>query len=65
MYVCICNAVTEREVRDCVRGGVCSVDELSMQLGVGAGCGRCRPSAEELLREGAREADAGACALTR
>ena len=61
MYVCICNAVTEREVRDCVRGGVCSVDELSMQLGVGAGCGRCRSHAEALVGEAM--ADREGCAV--
>jgi bacterioferritin-associated ferredoxin len=51
LYVCICNAVTEKAVRDCVAGGCCSLDELAMELGVGAGCGRCRDCAGDVLRE--------------
>jgi bacterioferritin-associated ferredoxin len=51
MYVCICNAVTERAVRECARKGACSLEDLAFQLGVGAGCGRCRECAAELLKE--------------
>ena len=51
MYVCICNAVTEKAVRECVAGGCCSLDELAMELGVGTGCGRCRDCASDVLRE--------------
>jgi bacterioferritin-associated ferredoxin len=51
MYVCLCNAVTQRQVEDCARAGVSSVEELTAQLGVGAGCGRCRDCATELLAE--------------
>ena len=55
MYICICNAVTEKAVRECARNGTCSVD-LAYELGVGAGCGRCRDCAREVLRE-ARDAE--------
>ena len=51
MYICICNAITEREVRECVRRGCCSMDELSVELGVGTCCGRCRPAASDILSE--------------
>jgi bacterioferritin-associated ferredoxin len=51
MYICVCNAITEREVRECVRSGCCSMDELSAELGVGTCCGRCRPMAKEILDE--------------
>ncbi len=51
MYVCICNAVTEREIRECACKGATSVDDLTLQLGVGAGCGRCKQCATELLEE--------------
>jgi bacterioferritin-associated ferredoxin len=50
MYLCICNAVTEKAVLECAAQGARSVEELSFQLGVGAGCGRCRDCASELLR---------------
>lgn len=51
MYICICNAVTEKAVRECARNGACSVEDLSFELGVGSGCGRCRDCANELLRD--------------
>lgn len=51
MYVCICNAVTEREVRECVRKGAICIEDLTFELGVGAGCGRCRQCAAEVLEE--------------
>ncbi|HEX6690083.1 MAG TPA: (2Fe-2S)-binding protein [Burkholderiales bacterium] len=51
MYICLCNAITERQVRECARSGACSVDQLASELGVGSGCGRCLECAVELLRE--------------
>ena len=51
MYICICNAITEKAVRECARQGARSVDQLASELGVGAGCGRCRDCANEVLRE--------------
>jgi bacterioferritin-associated ferredoxin len=51
MYICLCNAITERQVRESARSGVRSIEELSAELGVAAGCGRCRECAVELLRE--------------
>ena len=51
LYICICNAVTEKAVRECARNGACSLEQLSFELGVGSGCGRCRDCASELLRE--------------
>jgi bacterioferritin-associated ferredoxin len=51
MYICICNAVTERQVKECARGGACTLDELAAELGVGAGCGRCRDCASRVLDE--------------
>ena len=49
MYICICNAITERDVRECARRGCGSLDELQVELGVGTCCGRCRPVAKEIL----------------
>jgi len=54
MYVCVCNSVTERQVQECAQAGVSTVDELTAELGVGAGCGRCRECAAECLKACAR-----------
>jgi bacterioferritin-associated ferredoxin len=51
LYLCLCNAITERQVRECARSGAASVDQLASQLGVGSGCGRCLECAVDLLRE--------------
>jgi bacterioferritin-associated ferredoxin len=56
MYVCVCNSVTERQVQECAEAGVSTVDELALELGVGAGCGRCRECAEECLQACAQAA---------
>lgn len=49
MYICICNAVTERDIRVAAARGVATVEALTLELGVGAGCGSCRDGAREIL----------------
>ena len=51
MYICICNAVTECQIRACSEGRACTLADLEHCLGVGAGCGRCKAVAHELLAE--------------
>ena len=51
MYICICNGVTEQQVRDAADGGCASVAELTMRTGAGANCGSCIGLAAELLDE--------------
>lgn len=54
MYVCVCNAVTERQILELADEGCTSVAELRMRTGLGADCGTCLKSAVRLLR-GARD----------
>ena len=52
MYICICNAVTERDIERCARGRAnCSLEDLQQELGVAAGCGCCRDAAKAALAE--------------
>jgi bacterioferritin-associated ferredoxin len=51
MYICICNAVTEREIRETARLGARSLRDLREELGVAGKCGRCKAAAAEILRE--------------
>lgn len=51
MYICLCNAVTDREIRQCAELGVSSLDELRCSLGVATCCGRCAEAATEVLRD--------------
>jgi bacterioferritin-associated ferredoxin len=52
MYVCVCNAITERQVRAAVDAGAASLDDLQFELGVATCCGCCAATAVEYLPGG-------------
>jgi bacterioferritin-associated ferredoxin len=41
MYVCVCNAVTEGQLRNAVREGATTLERLRETLAVGTCCGCC------------------------
>ena len=51
MYICVCNAITEREVRGAVSLGCKNMADLRNDLGVATCCGKCEPDARRVLRE--------------
>ncbi|MBI3140592.1 MAG: bacterioferritin-associated ferredoxin [Rhodocyclales bacterium] len=51
MYVCVCSAVTENQIRAAAATGAGSLRELRQSLGVAAQCGRCARSAHSVLKE--------------
>ena len=51
MYVCICNGVTEHDIRQAAEAGCRGVAELTMRTGAGATCGSCLDLAAQLLDE--------------
>ena len=55
MYVCVCRAVTDRQIKQAVKDGVRSMRELREQLGVCSECGKCGKCAKELLSESHNE----------
>ena len=58
MYVCICNGVTDRDIRHAAEAGCRTVAELTMRTGCGANCGSCLDMAAGLLASTQRELDA-------
>lgn len=52
MYVCICNAVTERSIREEARTGAHTFAELQRRTGCGDCCGSCEDLAREILGDG-------------
>jgi bacterioferritin-associated ferredoxin len=62
MYVCICKAITDKEIRGAKAAGIDSLDDLRETLGVTSGCGSCAEMVESILDEG--EARAGASGPT-
>lgn len=61
MYVCICNAVTERQIHATVAEGATSLADLQFELGVATCCGCCAETAQEYLPGGASCAMQPAC----
>ncbi len=51
MYVCVCKAVTEKQIRQAILNGRTDYDELQMHLEVGLCCGQCRDATLDLLDE--------------
>ena len=49
MYVCICAAVSEDEVRDAVTSGARSVEEVGELCAAGTGCGSCHERIDVFL----------------
>ena len=49
MIICVCKAVSERHIRSAVKGGACSLRDLTRELGVGTCCGKCLPEAKATL----------------
>lgn len=51
MYICICQGVTDNDIRREVSEGACSMRELRLRLGVASQCGKCAQCANDILRE--------------
>jgi len=51
MYVCICNAITEKQIRQAAKAGARDLWALQRSLGVASGCGTCKEMASNILRE--------------
>ena len=51
MYVCICNGITENQVRTAIDQGARSVRDLNRELGVGGECGKCTCVARKIVRQ--------------
>lgn len=50
MYVCVCHAITEKQIEALVREqGVGNVRELKKRLNLGSQCGTCVQSAQDII----------------
>lgn len=52
MFICICNAISERQVQAAVAEGALSLTDLQGRLGVATVCGCCAETATEYLPGG-------------
>jgi len=51
MYVCICNAITDKQIRKAAEAGATDLWDLQRELGVATNCGSCKEMASDILRE--------------
>ncbi|HLT27437.1 MAG TPA: (2Fe-2S)-binding protein [Zeimonas sp.] len=51
MIVCVCRAVSDRQIRSSLRDGVGTMQQLRSELGVASCCGKCGPRVRELIDE--------------
>lgn len=49
MYICLCEPVTDRDIKAAVETGCRSVREVAGQLGCCRDCGRCVRAAKEVI----------------
>lgn len=51
MYVCLCRAVTDSDIREAVEDGAMHINHLADRYGLGTGCGRCQETAQQMIDE--------------
>lgn len=51
MYICVCKAVTDQQLKQALAEGCASKRALCAKFGVGSQCGRCASSLREFLDE--------------
>jgi bacterioferritin-associated ferredoxin len=51
MYVCLCKAITDKQIHEAIDNGVQTIAQLQESCGATTGCGRCLDVAQELLNE--------------
>ncbi len=51
MYVCVCNAITDRDVRATAQCDCTTVSAIYRALGTKPKCGKCVPLVRQLMRQ--------------
>jgi len=51
MYICVCHAVTDKDIRKAVDRGASSLFDVQNELAVGGCCGRCEDTAQAVVDE--------------
>jgi len=59
MYICLCNALTDGDLRPHTAGGGSSVSMVYNACGCRPQCGKCVPFVRQMLREGGEVAISG------
>lgn len=49
MYICLCNGITEKQIRRAIAAGANTLQSLHDELGVASQCGSCMDHALQML----------------
>jgi bacterioferritin-associated ferredoxin len=63
MIVCLCKAVSDRQIRAAVNNGTTGVRELARDVGLGTCCGKCLPEAQAIIAKTLAAQDSAASSL--
>ena len=55
MYICICNSITDKEIRQAILLGATTLPALKDALGVTNNCGRCEQAVGQVLAQATAE----------
>lgn len=55
MYVCVCNAVSDKDIVDAVHNGADDLEAIQSELGASSGCGTCREYTELVINQALAE----------
>ncbi|ASJ95570.1 MULTISPECIES: bacterioferritin-associated ferredoxin [Shewanella] len=50
MYVCLCHAITDKQIKEAVDQGDMSLADVKRRLGVGNQCGKCSRMATDIIQ---------------
>ena len=56
MYVCLCKAVTDRQIKETVLSGAGTFRDVRRELGVATQCGKCCQMAKSIVETTVRNA---------
>lgn len=57
MYVCVCNAISDRQLKQAVDEGIVSIGKLKKHLDFESCCGRCTDCLRDLVAKYQQECD--------
>jgi bacterioferritin-associated ferredoxin len=58
MLVCVCNAISDKDIDSAIHEGATECKKIRTSLGIGSCCGQCTSFAKELISEKISESQA-------
>ncbi len=52
-FVCFCEGITEKEIKENIKKGIKTVDEMCKKTKTGTHCSSCKPRIQKLLDQAA------------